>query len=824
MTAKLVHDYEKLGAFYLGREYDVESSELQSNLVLYDSKDLVTHAVCVGMTGSGKTGLCIGLLEEAAIDGVPAIAIDPKGDLTNLMLTFDGLEPSEFRPWINEEEATRKGMSGDEYAESQADLWRNGLSDWGQDKTRIKRLKDSADFDIYTPGSSAGTQLSVLQTFSAPEQEILSDTDLLRDQINVTVSSILGLLGLDADPIRSREHILLSTILLKTWQQGRDLGLDEMIRAVQQPPFERVGVFDIDSLFPAKERFEFAMLLNNLIASPTFGSWTGGEPLDIDKLLYTAEGKPRIAIISIAHLSDSERMFFVSLLFSRVLGWMRRQSGTTSLRAILYMDEIFGYLPPVANPPSKAPLLTMLKQARAFGLGLVLATQNPVDLDYKALSNAGTWFLGRLQTERDKARVLDGLEGVGGSAGGKFDRKRFETLLSSLDSRVFLLNNVHEDEPVVFHTRWVLSYLRGPLTRNQIKQLMEHKRVEPDSRSTPSKGNAVLETPSAALPVSQNQRPLVPPAISEYFLPVQSPDIPEENITYVPMLHGSGKVYYSNARIGIATEREFSVLADIPDGPRTVDWDSAIDSELIADDLDSQADDDILTYSEIPAAASKKTSYKTWDKSLKDWVYKSYALELLKSKSLKAVSNPGESERDFRIRLQHVAHEKRDAQIEKLRKKYASKIATMEDRIARADRAVQREQEQAKQQKMQAAVSLGSTLLSALLGRKATSRSTLGRATTTARSASRMMKEKGDIKRAQENVADLKQRLAELEARLRSDVELVAEKFDISSEELETVSLRPKKRDIAVDLFTLVWVPFCKNDSGRFTRAWNPAN
>ncbi|MGH7214142.1 MAG: ATP-binding protein, partial [Tepidisphaeraceae bacterium] len=487
-------DFEKLGQFYLGRPYDLTHKKLLDGLVLYDSKDLVTHAVCVGMTGSGKTGLCLSLIEEAAIDGIPCIAIDPKGDLPNLLLTFPELRPQDFSPWINEDDARRKGVSPRDYAAQQSEMWRKGLASWGQDGQRIAKLRASADFAIYTPGSSAGISVSILKSFAAPSREILDDAELLSERVRTTATSLLGLLGVDADPVQSREHILLSTILAHAWKAGQDLDLASLIQQIQQPPVQRVGVIDLESFYPQKDRFALAMRLNNLMAAPGFESWMSGEALDVGALLHTAAGKPRVSIFSIAHLSDAERMFFVSLLLNQILGWTRSQSGTTSLRAIVYMDEIFGYFPPVANPPSKAPLLTLLKQARAFGVGVVLATQNPVDLDYKGLSNCGTWFVGRLQTERDKARVLDGLEGAAASASARFDRREMEEMLAGLGSRVFLLNNVHEDEPVVFETRWAMSYLRGPITREQLALL------KPAPAATPATASAADSTNIDALP------------------------------------------------------------------------------------------------------------------------------------------------------------------------------------------------------------------------------------------------------------------------------------------------------------------------------------
>ncbi|MGH7288089.1 MAG: helicase HerA domain-containing protein, partial [Myxococcota bacterium] len=356
-------DFERLGSFYLGRTLRADGSVGEAPL-LYDAKDLTTHAVCLGMTGSGKTGLCVSLLEEAAIDGIPAIAIDPKGDLGNLLLGFPSLSPEEFRPWIDETEAARAGRTPDEHARATAELWEQGLADWGQDGARIRRLHEAADIALYTPGSRGGRPLSVLRSLAAPPPASRADAEAMQERVASAVSGILALLGVDADPLRSREHILLAKLLEGAWSAGQDLDLPELIRRVQAPPLARVGVFDLESFYPAKDRQGLAMTLNNLLASPGFAAFTEGEPLDVARLLHTPEGKPRLSILSIAHLDDRERMFFVTLLLGEVVAWMRAQPGTQSLRALLYMDEVMGFLPPTAAPPSKAPLLTLLKQAR----------------------------------------------------------------------------------------------------------------------------------------------------------------------------------------------------------------------------------------------------------------------------------------------------------------------------------------------------------------------------------------------------------------------------------------------------------------------------
>ena len=810
-----MQDFEKLGVFYLGREFDLKKNALKENLVLYDSRDLVTHAVCVGMTGSGKTGLCIGLLEEAVIDNIPAIVVDPKGDLANLLLTFPDLKEGDFLPWINEEEAQRKGISPQEYAAKQAALWKKGLAEWGQDGARIRKLRESAEFAIYTPGSTAGLPVSILKSFAFPGKAVADDSELLGERIGTTVTSLLNLLGTSADPIQSREHILLSTILDSAWKKGQDLDLAGFIQAIQTPPVARIGVFDLESFFPSKDRFAFAMKLNNLLAAPGFSAWLEGEPLSIDRMFFTAAGKPRVSIFSIAHLNDAERMFFVSLLLTQLLGWMRAQSGTTSLRTLFYMDEIFGYFPPVANPPSKAPLLTLLKQARAFGLGIVLATQNPVDLDYKGLSNTGTWFLGRLQTERDKERVLEGLEGAAAGGAGRFDRKRMEQILAGLGQRVFLMNNVHEDAPVVFQTRWVMSYLRGPLTRAQIKQLMDpvkSSQPEPAPETRPAATPAVAAKGRAAAPASA--RPALPPEVSQMFLPVRAAQTEGARLHYEPMLLGIAKVYYANAKVGVAAQKEVCLMAEFSDRPSRVDWDEAREAEVKESDLEKFPHDPDTSFGELPREASNAKSYPEWGTTFKEWIYRNKKLELFKSPSFGVVSDPGESERDFRIRLTQAAREKRDQQIERLRQKYAPKIGVLQDRIRRAEQAVEREKAQATQQKLSTAISFGATLLTALTGRKTVSQSTLGRAATTARSAGRTLKESQDIARADENVQALAKQLGDLQALLDQETEEVKASGDPLAENLEACEVRPKKTDISVSQVSLAWFPFWRDNKG----------
>lgn len=817
--ARSAEDFEKLGVFYLGRPYDLATKQGKPGWLLYDSKDLVTHAVCVGMTGSGKTGLCLALLEEAAIDNIPAIVIDPKGDLGNLLLTFPSLKGEDFQPWINEDEARKKGLSPADYATAQAELWTKGLASWQEDGARIQRLRDAADFSIYTPGSTAGLPVSILKSFAAPGQDVLDDAELLRERISTTVTSLLGLLGIEADPIQSREHILLSTILDRTWREGKDLDLAALIHAIQSPPLAKIGVLDMDSFFPSKERFALAMRLNNLLAAPGFQAWLEGEALDVQSLLYTASGKPRITIFSIAHLNDAERMFFVTLLLSQMVGWMRAQSGTTSLRALLYMDEIFGYFPPVANPPSKLPLMTLLKQARAFGLGVVLATQNPVDLDYKGLANTGTWFIGRLQTERDKARVLEGLEGASAGAGKKFDRGRMEQILAGLGNRIFLMNNVHEDEPVVFETRWCLSYLRGPLTRGQIKILMDPRRRESvDGRGEPA------ATPSASPNVSRlaphAARPILPPDVPQQFIPLRGSAPQESTLVYAPMLLGVAQVRFADAKSGIDHFRAVRLLAPISDGAVPVDWDHAVAADLAPEDLESSPQDG-AQFLPLPGSAAKSKNYADWSRDFAGWLFRTQKIEMLKSPSSKTVSTPGESERDFRVRLQQAGREQRDRAAETLRQKYAPKIAALQDRVRRAEQAKAKQQSESRASQVQAAFSVGASILGAFLGRKTISATNIGRAATAIRSAGRVLKETQDVGQAEDNVAALQQQLVDLESQFKSESDALAAAIDPLTERLESLSIKPGKSNIAVKLVVLAWTPHWRSADGTLAAAWS---
>jgi hypothetical protein len=809
-------DFEKLGQFYLGRTYNGEAKLVEEELILYDSKDLVTHGVVLGMTGSGKTGLCLALLEEAAMDHIPAIVIDPKGDIANLLLMFPELDARSFRPWINEDDAAKQGISPDEHAARTAAMWQKGLLEWGQDPQRISTLRGKVDITVFTPGSKAGIPVSILSSLAVPPLEIMDDGELLGERVESTVSSLLSLVGVEVAGTQSPEAVLLGAIFQHAWAAGQNLSLETLIRHIQKPAFDKVGVMDLESFLSEKPRQTLAMKFNNLLASPGFATWLEGMPLDITRMLHTPAGKPRISIFSIAHLGDAERMFFVSLLLNQMLGWMRAQNGTTSLRALLYMDEIFGYLPPTANPPSKRPLMTLLKQGRAFGLGCLLATQNPVDLDYKALSNIGTWFLGRLQTERDKLRVLDGLEGAAGTQNAKFDRGEMERLISGLGNRIFLMNNVHEDGPVLFHVRWVMSYLTGPLTRGQIKTLMDPKRAEFDLPGGAKVVSTTVVNPMAMPGLAAGgaatavaARPLVGSGVTEVFV---SPVGAARDLIYQPHLWREGVVNFASARIGLDGSR--SVCLVNPITAKGVEWDQVTAPPLKLEEAASEPAAG-AGFAELPGFAMNVANYKQVEKDFGEWLYQNERAEVFACPALKEWSKFGETEAAFRARLLHQAHEARDAACDKLKAAAAKKIATLEGRLRSAENQLAKEKTEATASTMQAGASVLGGILGGLLGRKI-GLGTLTRASSAIGRASSAYKQQQDVTHAASKMAGIAGEIDAIQAELQAGIEKLAAAFDPASLTLDTESIKPARSDVIVRKVALLWLPF----DGRGERAW----
>ncbi len=828
------------GKFYLGRVFDAAQGQLTNQPVLYDPDDLTTHAVVVGMTGSGKTGLCIDLLEEAALNNIPALMIDPKGDITNALLHFPELLPQDFQPWVNPDQARRDGKSLEQAAVEAASLWRKGLTEWSIGPERMRALQNAAHFAIYTPGSDAGIPVSILASLKAPPIPWESNRELLREKISGTVTALLGLVGLnDIDPVRSREHILLSNIFEYAWSQGRDLDLGELILQTQSPPFPKLGVFDVNTFFPEKDRFDLAMLLNNILAAPAFQTWIEGQPLDIPSLLFGPDGRPRHSVFYIAHLTDAERMFFVTLLYSAVESWMRAQTGTNSLRALLYFDEIFGYLPPIGNPPSKQPMLRMLKQARAFGVGQVLVTQNPVDVDYKALSNAGTWFIGKLQTDQDKQRLLDGLQGA---MGGDLDRDTYDDLISSLGKRVFLLHNVHEHGAQVFQTRWAMNYLAGPLTRSQIPALNQLAGAgepaasqidpwgsapavvsptlpRPSATEQPSAGSIPPPVPAqqveAAKPLAgSSTRPGVPSGVAEYFLPNNltftqafkaagleySQEALQQGLLYRPVLLAQANIRFSNRKYNLEYEMSRTALVVDPDRRGVVRWDDYLDSPVDPNRLDSQPDPR-ARFSALEAPLSDARTIKSLERDFQDWAYRTTQVMVKANEDLKVYAGPEVSQAEFRKMCADAARDERDKELRKVADSYDRKIESIQNKLGREERELQEDESELSQRKMEELGTHAENIFSLFSGRRRRMSTSLTKRRLTEQA-------KADVEESLDAIDDFKKQIADLEKEKARELQEVNSRWGEIANQVSEIPVTPYKKDVLVDLFGVAWLPY----------------
>ena len=784
-------DFEKMDLFYLGRELDRQSGETSNLPLLYKNKNLTTHAVILGMTGSGKTGLGIALLEEAALDKVPAIIIDPKGDMVNLLLSFPELAADDFEPWIDADKARQKEMSTKAFAEQTAVEWEQGLASWGQDKDRIARMHEYAEFMVYTPGSGVGRPVSVLDSLRAPDPSAAADDEIMAGLVNSAASSLLVLVGIEADPLKSRQHILLSSILLHHWRRQEDLDMESLIGSVVGPPFSKVGVFPLESFYPQPKRMELAMQLNNIIASPSFSSWTQGVPMEIDSFLYTKEGKPCHSIFTLSHLSDEERMFFVTMLLGRLLGWMREQEGSSSLRCLLYMDEIFGYFPPSANPPAKKAMLLLLKQARAFGLGVVLSTQNPVDLDYKGLSNIGTWFIGRLQTRQDQDRVLSGIAG----SSDRFNKQQLRELMAEMRGRTFLLSSTHRPEPLLFETRWVLSYLKGPVSLQDIAKLVD---------KPPETERVLLERISAGgQGQTSDSLPLIPDALEQYFIP---PPVPMEKVQYRPWLVGTARVRFFNQRRNIDQVQDVCLRLSAEQTDTTFNWEEAKVSPL-QPDTGMQSAQSGSSFFPVSAELLDKGNITVLKKEFSDFLYHGKKLEMLRVASLKLESRPMESEEQFHLRLVSLLRKQKEVEVQKVEERFRKKQQQLQTRLEKYAARLDKEKGDVKARGVDTALSFGVAVFGALFGSKGLSVSNVNRSARGVRSAGRLMKEKGDVERAEQEVERSELELQLLATELQETLTAVADRFDPAQYTVESFAITPRRSDIFSLTLYLLWEP-----------------
>jgi hypothetical protein len=814
--------------FNLGKRFDPHSQTLTGETLRYDPADLTTHAVCVGMTGSGKTGLCLDLLEEAALAGLPAILIDPKGDIANLLLQFPDLAPEDFRPWVNVDDARRAKLSVDEYAARRAEEWKTGLAQWGLGPENIRQLKEAVDWAVYTPGSDAGRSVSILRSLEAPALAWDENQEILRERIAGICSALLGLIGVEADPVKSREHILLANLFEQAWRAGHSLDMASLITQVQTPPFPKLGVFEVDRFYPEKDRLELALALNAIVAAPSFQSWITGEPLDVPSLFHTPEGRPRFSIFYVAHLTEAERMFFITLLLEQVGAWLRGQSGTTSLRGLLYFDEVFGYFPPHPyNPPSKVPLLRLLKQARAFGLGVMLVTQNPGDLDYKGLTNAGTWFIGKLQTERDKARLLDGLETVSTQARAHFDISTLDALISSLAPRTFLLQNVHAPAPVVFQTRWAMSYLAGPLTREQIRVLSPKPVISSQlsvasSQMTATEGVAPTQVSRrpARHPSPVTRHPSLPSSIPQYFLPVTRPL--EDSVaawreatgnkraqfgqnvemTYHPALLAQAVVRYVSTKANVNADKRFTFGVADPQADMAPHWAENAARPVEAGALSRTPPPGVKQNADLPPGLADPKKLAAWQKDLLNYLYRTADFTLHQNTALRLFSRPGQSFEEFRAQCQRAANAGRDEALTKIRDRYDKKIDALEMKLAAERRELNQSEKELEAREAESRWTTAENLLGLAFGRSP------HRMFSTSEQKKRLaQRAKHEVVESQETIEELEAQIAALKEEAQPQFQAAAEKWAAAAQDIHELRITPKKSDILIELFGVGWLP-----------------
>ncbi len=822
--------------FHLGAEIDPETGERTPEAVVLPPESLTTHGVIVGMTGSGKTGLGIVLLEEVLASGRPALILDPKGDLANLCLLFPELAAGDFEPWVDDAEARREGVSRQELAASTAATWKKGLASWGIDGARMKSLRERASVRVYTPGSDAGVPLNLIGDLSAPPD---ADPETIREAAESLVSGLLTLADLESDPLTTPEHILLATLVADSWTRGDTLTLEYLIASVQNPPFRKLGVFEVDTFLPPPQRMKLALRLNGLLASPSFAAWRTGDPLDIDALLWAPDGRPRASIVQLAHLSDTERIFVVTMLLSRAITWMRRQPGTSDLRALIYIDELFGFAPPTANPPSKTPLLTLFKQARAHGLGVVVSTQNPIDMDYKLMSNAGTWMIGRLQTERDKMRVVEALR----SADGSVDVGAWDARVSGLGKRQFVLKRTRSPDPDIFTTRWAMSYLRGPITRGELAALPGEV-TRSDSRgaaSTSATGSgaqapaADVAAPSvaagsapptsdeagrAATPTTRAPSAASTTAPAHDESPLQPAIADGVRVTWLdPSAPWASQVGVGSntARLeaGLATNVRMVFDETKADLRHEVEWEvvwfplgATVKAEQATPvDFDARdfrdAPPDGALYVLPKAKLDQKSFFTAVERDLRDRLHRTLQMTLYRNVALKLYSRAGESEEAFRARCVEAAEDAADAEAAKLRDRYASKIDTARDQAERAERRLRELDVDVSSRRQQEIVSGAGTLIGMFLGGRRSTRSL----STIASKRSQTRRTEERRRTAEARLADEQEDIVELEDQLAADLEEIWTTWRDHATEIEPLEVGLEKNDIDVSSLRVFWAP-----------------
>lgn len=758
---------------YIGKKFNAADKSLGDRFLL-DSGDLTTHGIVIGMTGSGKTGFSIGIIEELLKARVPVIVIDPKGDMGNLALAFDRLAPEQFEPWIDKDEAAREGKSVAEMAQAASETWTKGLHDWGIEPGDVASYAAGRRIKIYTPGATAGIPINLIDSLAAPGVDFEQNEEELRDEIDSTVTALLGLVKIESDPVSSREYIYLFSLIENAWRNNQDLDLHTLIAQVANPPIAKVGALAVDAFYPQKDRNELMFALNNLVASPPFEVWRQGQPIDIESWVRSPDGVPQLSIVYTAHLEDEQRVFVTALILNKLKTWMRKQAGTSELRLLFYMDEIFGYFPPTANPPTKKPLLTLLKQARAYGVGILLSTQNPVDLDYKGLANMGFWAIGRLQTTQDQNRVKQGIEAALADAASDIS---FETLIGGVQKRVFLVHDIHRKKPELVNSRFAMSYLRGPLTRDEIRGLGEAISGTPAEKqaSAPAPAPAVAAQGVAA-PRTSTPAPAMSPALPAP-LKAKYLDLRGGNMAEPYVVVKTAARYKAG---GVASEEvkrtlAFRLAPDMASGELLDQEPTEVDDDRLSSDMPEG-----LMFADLPAFAAANDGAKVIERILRDRLDDRLTAELIFDPVTKKFSNLGEDEAAFASRLAGTAtvSTKRDA---------------LDTKIAKLERDLSMKSQELKGRKFEKWMSILTALLANLNVFTGSSKKVKTTGMGSVLTKNRM-----------ENTAE--SRKEALEAQLK---ELKAQREELDAPDpsrFERRTIKPTKTDVSIVRYDIAWV------------------
>jgi hypothetical protein len=706
----------------MGQDFELELGAGLDGPVSVRASELTRHAVILGATGSGKTGLVVRLVEELLMGGVSVVALDPKGDLVNLA----------------------RGP-----------------------------LRGLVDVRVLTPGSRAGTPLDVASIVAGPGPG--ADDEERAALVGDVARGLLSLVDAAAGPV-DPPFLLLCAVLDAAWVAGERPTLHDVVVRLVDPPFARLGAFPVDTVLPRKQRMELAIRLNGWLASPQLQSWATGEPVDPDRWLG---GKPTATVIALSHLDDALRQLAAGWVLSRLAGWSRRQAGSEALRLAVVLDEAWGFCPPAPrDPPTKRPLLQLAKQARAVGVGLVSATQNPVDLDYALLSNAATWFVGRLATPQDREKVSDG---ASATARG---------WLADLAPRTFLVRRTGREERL--RTTDTRTPLLGPVTLAELPGLgLAAATPAPTATSSapPADDTGLLPHVPRGRWLARFLDPEV--AHSSRWAGVtagQSRGPRSDGRTvWAPALLLRLRVRFDEGRTVVA-ERDEWRLRFPPDA-------APIEPPLADGDLASAAEGWFLPFAEPDRATTARLAAEVVDHVLGGEVEHQFV-----HPETGLRSTAGEAREAFVHRVRAALEARADAAIRKLEAQVRKDVARLEEKRAKAERTLATRRQDQQSRQASEVVGAGEMLLGMLFGRKRSLSPAVSRRSATVKAGAA-------LDAAERDLADLDRELYDAEAELGGRIEALRAEHLRGLDDVQALELRLAADDVKPVEWSVLWIP-----------------